>query len=773
MGRSLFSNDLVQYDDPLPQILTEDLYLLRTYLNKRILHVLKWSGTEVAVPISLDIELPPRGNYQGLDIRKKEDVLLIFNTLTYPYTPPEVVSNRKTFPKDKLSHLYISKKDEPAPFCLVRGDYKEWYADKRIVDLIVRIRNWLRDAANGSLVEDGGQFDPMRLAGYSGNVVYKYSDISRIVERKESTVEDANFTFLLIQENERPDAKDGKVIYPSYELIKAFSSLKELKETYKPILEKLALSATGLPIKRILIGAILWHEELKINHNFPPPLPKDLNGLFEFAEWAELDLAALIATVPFVKAPGIEEFPILLGVRRPKPLIGYDGCIEFFNFYLTLKSSSIENNEITKNVSLGFQKHNEPLSVSKARQVAGVDSELGGIVILGCGAVGSKVVMHLIREGQVQKGMLLFDYDKVEPHNMVRYGLTSDSIGMNKAIALQKAAEKIYAHDKASLEILGFPCRGNLLFDLPGLQDCLDDTQWILDFTASTSFENYLITQELRPNNKLAKASIFDEGRLGGLFIEGPDRNPRVDDLKVMLQAEYLTNSVVSDWLVREDLNRRKENTLINVGVGCNSETTVIADDMISVHCGAFSRALKAESIHDEEDNGVIHLTSLVSSGLFSMSSERILVKPLVVFESLDGWQIRIKADVSEVLMGEMGKAMPNETGGTLVGLINQKTKCIYVTDVIFAPPDSESTSVCFVRGKEGLPEQVSLHKKKSGNTFGYIGEWHSHPHGPFGPSGKDIQTMREFKKEYLQQGISIPVFILIATPSGLIPCIH
>ena len=88
-------------------------------------------------------------------------------------------------------------------------------------------------------------------------------------------------------------------------------------------------------------------------------------------------------------------------------------------------------------------------------------------------------------------------------------------------------------------------------------------------------------------------------------------------------------------------------------------------------------------------------------------------------------------------------------------------------------PPDSEANSGCFIRGIEGLKDQVNLHKYESGQTFGYIGEWHTHPHGPYGPSEKDLRTMGEFKKEYQREGIAIPVFVMIATPTGLIICIY
>lgn len=774
MARSLFSDKLESYTGTLSQAISESLEELRTFLKKKRLKVLVWDDNHVAVPFSVNVIRPPRGNYKGIDIRSKEDVLFVFNKAMYPDIAPKVYSDRKSFPKHGISHLYVSKKGAPAPFCLVRGNYNEWFANKRITDLVIRVRNWLKDAANGSLVEDGGQFDPMRLEGYRGNVVYKYQEIVEVVEGRKEFGEDTNFALLLMKEKEKPGIDGDKIKYPGYEVIEVIRNINELKDNYRPIIEKLAQNEADLKTQRLLIGAVIWNENIEVNGQFPANLPKDLNSMLEFASWAGIELTKLLLYIPHVKVPGIEEFPVLFAVKRPKPLIGYNGDIEFFNFYISVKDGCInENGVITKNLRVSFQKHNEPLSIQKAQEVSGSHCKIGSSVIFGCGAVGSKIVMHLIREGHAGTSTILFDHDKVEPHNMVRYGLLADSIGVNKAVALQKTAEELFVTDKNDLKILGFPHKGNLLFELDGFKKCLEEIDWVMDFTASGSFENYLIRQEFEARNQVVRASITDEGRIGMLLIEGNDRNPRIDDLRIISQSEYLKDPTISAWLNREYINSKKESVLINVGVGCNSETTVIADDTISIHSSIFVKAIKAESKTDRKNDGVVYLTHIDDSNGFATRSERRAVSPLTVFKSDNGWEVRMKAGLDELLMSEMGKAMPDETGGVFIGLVNNKTKCIHITDVILAPPDSEANSGCFIRGIEGLKDQVDMHKRESGQTFGYIGEWHSHPHGPYGPSGKDVSTMQEFKKQYKKEGIAIPVFLMIATPAGLINYIY
>jgi integrative and conjugative element protein (TIGR02256 family) len=71
---------------------------------------------------------------------------------------------------------------------------------------------------------------------------------------------------------------------------------------------------------------------------------------------------------------------------------------------------------------------------------------------------------------------------------------------------------------------------------------------------------------------------------------------------------------------------------------------------------------------------------------------------------------------------------LPDETGGVILGYIDQKLKHIYVVDVLNAPPDSEADRTGFTRGVEGLKAALDEVTRRTDNMVGYIGEWHSHP---------------------------------------------
>jgi hypothetical protein len=152
-----FSTILSAYEGQLVNpALQESLADLQHYLGGVELPLLACADTHVVLALEVSVELPPLGNYENLDIRDTEPIIIVFSLAHYPTEPPTVYTDRLDFPKDQLAHLYIAQPGLPPAFCLVRGSFSEWYATKRLRDVIVRTSNWLRDAAVGNLTLDSG-----------------------------------------------------------------------------------------------------------------------------------------------------------------------------------------------------------------------------------------------------------------------------------------------------------------------------------------------------------------------------------------------------------------------------------------------------------------------------------------------------------------------------------------------------------------------------------------------------------------------------------------
>ena len=411
-----------------------------------------------------------------------------------------------------------------------------------------------------------------------------------------------------------------------------------------------------------------------------------------------------------------------------------------------------------------FQKHIEPLSISKALEVSGNKYDLGKLVIAGCGALGSKFIMHLIRSGYTN--MILFDNDDFSAHNLVRHSLLPQQVGKNKAVALKDVAEEFYKFDDLK-KIIPVPINAELL-----IEPFLRDANWFLDFTASKSFLNYQIKNlnEETPAN-ICKATMLDNGKLGVLFIEGKNRNPRLDDLFVLTNDLYKQYPFISQYLQDEYDRSKQDSTIINVGVGCNSETTILSDEIVSIHSAVFYGVIKNEYERKSfKDNGYIFINRIDTENGFKIESFSFVDSPLIATTLYNGWEIRMKPEIAVKMKSEMGIAMPHETGGVFIGTINKKNRTIHVTDMISAPSDSQSSNVTFYRGIKNLPEEIDNIKRLSGQVFGYIGEWHSHPFGPNRLSPQDMKEVNRHLKEFRELSNPMPLFIMLVTPHGLIP---
>jgi hypothetical protein len=758
MDQNNYSKQLKSYTGDLSIEIQRSIKDIKTLLNKRRLDILEWGENSVAISVVLNIQLPPRGNYQDIDIREKEPVLIVFNKSSYPYKAPRAYSNRLDFPKQKLAHLYVSKDGKPAPFCLTRGNLDEWFAEKEIRDYILQVKSWLCDAASDELATDSNQYEPLRLEGYSGTCIYKYKELANYINDKHRIL-DVNFVLCLFYETQ-PSTNNSASSFKFLGLVETGDDIPKIIKKNKQILSE------AKDILKWHYGIMCWDKKNSVQNEYLVDLPSNYGELCQFATTLNIEIMpALEAYFRYSLSNKRKEIPLLIAIKRPKNIIGYNSDIEFINFTIFVSQEDI-NNKIPNTGSLVFfQKHIEPLSVDKAKEVSGNKNDLGKLVIAGCGALGSKVIMHLIRGGHTN--MILFDNDDFSAHNLARHSLFPQQVGKNKAIAIKDVAEEFYKFDDLK-NLVPVPMNAELL-----IEPLLKDANWFFDFTASKSFLNHNIKNIKDTSANICKATMLDNGKLGVLFVEGKSRNPRLDDLFVLNNDLYKQYPFISQYLQDEYDRSKQESTIINVGVGCNSETTILSDEIVSIHSAAFYGVIKNEYERKNfKDNGYIFINRIDTENGFKIESSAFVIPPLITMTLHNGWEVRMKPEIAIKMKSEMGIAMPYETGGIFIGTINKKNKTIHVIDMIPAPSDSESNEVTFYRGINNLPEEIDNIKRLSGQVFGYIGEWHSHPFGPNVLSLKDMKEVNKHLKEFKSLSNPMPLFIMLVTPDGLIPFI-
>ncbi len=127
------------------------------------------------------------------------------------------------------------------------------------------------------------------------------------------------------------------------------------------------------------------------------------------------------------------------------------------------------------------------------------------------------------------------------------------------------------------------------------------------------------------------------------------------------------------------------------------------------------------------------------------------------------GVKIVLDDGIADTMQAIRSSALPNETGGVLVGYFDFNVGTLFIAAALPPPPDSVSTPKSFVRGTEGLEERLDEIARRTANIVTYIGEWHSHPTGHSArPSGEDVVQLTTLAVKMAEEGLSA-VQIIVA----------
>lgn len=777
----LFSSgiDRLDEDDLEPEV-RRAISELRTALPGQVGDPLG-DERQAVIPLRVGVELPSRGPVGGVDIRETEPVLVAIDRRDYPYKAPAVFSDRPDFPGSRLSHLNPVAPGAPASLCLHRGNIDDWFAEHTILDFVERVEGWLRDAGMDRLMREDDGFEPTRLGPAVGYVVYEPGYLEGFVrERWRENGGKGGFALLWHEWLRDPDDPRAG---PDEGAVRLFRALPlELLSGSQEELTRMvndALSRRSMSFENRLNGVLVWPDEGSVCDEYFAEIP---DGLSAFLAWTKrLGMPLRKALDAYLKrrlqnttGPGGRGqeavwTPVTLAVPRPRPLIGTDSTLELLDFAIEAGERIRPDKTWHPKARVARMGHRTPLTLRAAREISSrsPEGDFGKLLFFGCGAVGSKVVLHQARSGQ--GSMTLVDGDKISPHNLVRYGLSHESIGMRKAEALKGAIEgTFYADDGVDVEAINDSALSLLRGDG---KDKLAEHSRLIDATASSTVLDAISQADLPEGLSCCRVEIADEGRLGFLTVEGAGRNPRLDDLRAVLLDKAVEDDDLSRWL-QENRERRERDVgavleEINVGISCSSETMRLADEDVSLHAAAFSKGFRYGVA---EEGGGIQIVRLGADDDPVASVERLDVAPTTVLSARNDpdWQVRLVGGLSRRIAALLEEAAPAETGGLLVGLVDSKARTVYVTRTLPAPPDSVGDPGRFFRGVEKVPEKLSCIAERTGGVLHYVGDWHSHPGGGPGLSRTDEETAADLRDDL--RGVPVPAQLLVATDGGLHP---
>ena len=377
------------------------------------------------------------------------------------------------------------------------------------------------------------------------------------------------------------------------------------------------------------------------------------------------------------------------------------------------------------------------LTRQRARALSGHDDTPEvRILAIGAGALGSQTILHLARSGFGT--WTVVDRDVLLPHNLVRHALLRMAVGCGKASAVAYLGNGLVEDngvvDSLSENVLTEPFPDSLLAEF----DLADVT---VDFTASVPAARRLALDAPGTSRRI---SLFlnPNGTDLVLMAEDQDRTRRLDLIEMQYYRALMQRDELEEHLLRRGEQFRYAHT-------CRDVTSTLSQDTLAILSGIAARALR-ETIARPEAQLAIWQTSA------DHTVSRLSVSLAASQDTICGdWRIWIDEGVLQELHDRREAALPNETGGVLLGHSDLFRKVLYVVDTIPSPPDSEEWPTAYIRGAAGLKEQVDNAARRTGEGIGYLGEWHSHPDGAAcTPSGDDREFLVWLTRQMFSDGL-------------------
>jgi hypothetical protein len=718
------------------------------------------SGESTQIDIDVAVELPSRSRRNGVSetgVRAVETCVLIFGS-NWPLSAPQVFL-RADFPLN-LPHINPHRAGQLVSPCLFEGSLDELLHRFGLDAIVDQLIDWLHKAAAGTLLDLEQGWEPTRRDSCPSTVVFSAEKVAATAP--------ADGAVLVIPAGYV--AIDGGLYAIVNAELTAQADPVFYQEAYDDKLGKWGRGHTAAFIARAPMAG--GHPHV-IGH-YQPETVVDLTALLDRAAELGINRDALALGLDGYYGRSILDLRqdsrgwthglyaiVILVVQRPVPLVGSPGrSVEVLPYVVRYELNTQSLLERNATVHPAFHAH--ALSPELLARTSGISSAATSqpLVMLGCGSLGSKIAMQLGRAGF--GAMTFVDNESMSPHNAARHALieqVSVLVPPRKAALMKTAFESLShiqsrAFDNDAVTLLVDPVQ--FAATVP------QDTALIVDATASLQVLA-AETQSAALNQspvRLARITMYGQGRCVVILLEGHGRASRVDDLTAFLfeRCRFVPELRVAI------AGETSEPTRIFVGDNCRSLTTPMSDATVSRSASLAGLQLERWLIDGLPNDAVLCAGITDVEGL-GIAWTRAGLGPTTVLDVADdgGWNIRVLHPVAQAIHADAIRWGSLETGGALVGRISYESRTITIAGIVDAPPDSVREAARFVLGTNGLIHDLRAANEISLGYLAFIGTWHSHPKGG-AHSGIDRKTLRGIAED----AVGLPAVSLVWTPTGL-----
>lgn len=389
-------------------------------------------------------------------------------------------------------------------------------------------------------------------------------------------------------------------------------------------------------------------------------------------------------------------------------------------------------------------------SKKEIRQYSGLNPDDSGPigVIAGVGALGGLLAEIWNRECWGDWSYV--DDDIVQAHNVARHISPRSAVGYPKAVVVDSILSN--THSNLTQEYSS-SFVSSIVFGQKDLDSVIEKSSLIVDVTTTLHVPRVISINDNFP--RTVSAFITPSGMASVMLLEDQSREIRCNSL----EAQYYRAILEEDW---------GENHLSGhsgrqwVGAGCREVTLAISNELIHLHAAVLSRQIR-KNLSSSEARICIWEHQDDSGGIIP---RHIRVNPCHTAAFHD-WKVLYDDGFLQDVIANRCDSLPNETGGIIFGIVDQKDASITLVKACPAPENSEATPSGFSRGAYESEEILEDCHKRTAGVVTYVGEWHSHPPNcEVLPSGHDVEQLNFLSCSLQVEGM--PALMMIITDNSV-----
>ncbi len=367
------------------------------------------------------------------------------------------------------------------------------------------------------------------------------------------------------------------------------------------------------------------------------------------------------------------------------------------------------------------------------------------VLVLGCGALGARIAEHCGRAGVAR--LRLADQSAVSPGILVRQPYTSDDIGLPKATALGRRLAAVNGDLKVTADV------GDVLRTLLTDSQSPPGFELIVDATASRSVAARI--ESLRRRSRgwppILTVGVGHACERAVASVALPEATGAGADIMHNFSLAAMSRADLADFAddFFPDAGRRRP---FQPEPGCSDATFQGSDgEAAALAAQMFTWALQVLQAHSRgQYSPPKSLLAARVPGLANAGPGYELLdwqNDLTLDDAGHDYQIRFLPSVVEAIRMEAltttqleGELV--ETGGMLLGRIDDASRVIWITAATGPTADSERSEHYFRHGLAGVSGVIADRDAKSRGRERFVGMWHTHPFIEPVPSRRDLAAM-------------------------------